>query len=110
MVRRSQIKRFSQGVAQRFRPEKIILFGSYAYGRPTKDSDVDLLVIMNRTRHRGERMSLRIRHAIPAGFPLDLLVRTPRFVAQRMAWGDCFTQEILTKGQVLYEAPHTRLD
>ena len=74
MVRRSQIKRFSQAVAQKFRPHKIVLFGSYAYGKPTKDSDVDLLVIMDRTRYRGERMSVRIRDAIPAGFPLDLLV------------------------------------
>ena len=106
MVRRAQIKRFTQAVAEKFRPHKIVLFGSYAYGKPTEDSDVDLLVIMNRTRYHGERMSLRIRHAIPAGFPLDLLVRTPAFISRRVAWGDCFTQEILTKGKVLYEAAH----
>lgn len=105
MVRRSQIKQFSLAIAEKFRPHKIVLFGSYAYGKPTEDSDVDLLVIMDRTRYRGERMSLRIRNAIPAGFPLDILVRTPNFISKRMAWGDCFTQEILTKGKVLYEAP-----
>ena len=53
-----------------------MLFGSYAYGKPTEGSDVDLLVIMDRTRNRGERVSVRIRHAIPRDFPLDLLVRT----------------------------------
>ena len=105
MVERTKIKTFCDSVAKQFRPQKIILFGSYAYGKPTEDSDVDLLVIMGRTRHRGERMSLRIRHAVPAGFPMDLLVRTPGFISKRMTWGDPFTQEILTKGKVLYEAP-----
>ena len=104
MVNPVKIRSFCNAVAKQFRPRKIILFGSYAYGSPTEDSDVDLLVVMNRTRHRGERMSLRIRHAVPAGFPLDLLVRTPRFISKRMAWGDTFTQEIFTKGKVLYEA------
>jgi predicted nucleotidyltransferase len=105
MVERAKIKTFCNAVAKRFRPHKIILFGSYAYGQPTEDSDVDLLVVMNRTRYRGERMSLRIRHAISAGFPMDLLVRTPGFISKRMTWGDPFTQEILLKGKVLYEAP-----
>ena len=104
MVERSKIRSFCAVVAKQFRPQKIILFGSYAYGQPTADSDVDLLVVMNRTRHRGERMSLRIRLAMPASFPMDLLVRTPHSLSQRMTWGDPFTQEILTKGKVLYEA------
>ena len=66
---------------------------------------MDLLVVMNRTRYRGERMSARIRQAIHAGFPVDLLVRTPGFIAKRLAWKDCFTEEIMRKGRVLYEAP-----
>ena len=77
MVKRSRIRAFSDAIARGFHPQKIVLFGSYAYGKPTEDSDVDLLVIMNRTRLKGERMSVRIRHAIPRDFPLDLLVRTP---------------------------------
>jgi predicted nucleotidyltransferase len=105
MVERTKIRFFCDEIAKQFRPKKIILFGSYAYGDPTVDSDVDLLVIMNRTRYRGERMALRIRQKIPAGFPLDLLVRTPAFVSRRLAWGDSFTREILTQGKVLYEAP-----
>jgi len=103
VVDRRQIVEFSRAVARQFRPQKIILFGSYAYGSPTGDSDVDLLVIMPFDRKRG-RKSLEIRRRIPASFPLDLIVRTPEFIAQRLAWGDCFTQEILAKGQVLYEA------
>ena len=104
MVDRAQIREFSQAVAQRFHPEKIILFGSYASGIATEDSDVDLLVIMPRTRQRGERISVRIRHAVPRNFPLDLLVRTPAEVAKRLRWGDCFLREIMERGEVLYEA------
>ncbi len=105
MVERAKIREFSKAVAQKFRPQKIILFGSYAYGKPTEDSDVDLLVVMPFDRRQG-RKSLEIRRAIPAGFPMDLIVRTPEFIAQRLAWGDCFTQEIVTRGKVLYEADH----
>ncbi len=104
MVERVKIRNFCEAVAKQFRPRKIILFGSYAYGKPTEDSDVDLLVVMSRTRHRGERMSLRIRLAMPASFPMDLLVRTPADISKRLRWGDCFMQEIIEKGKVMYEA------
>ena len=97
MVDRMQIRKFSEAVAREFRPEKIILSGSHAYGKPTADSDVDLLVIMPFDRKQG-RKSLEIRQRIPADFPLDSIVRTPEFIAQRLEWDDCFTREILTKG------------
>ena len=105
MVERAKIRSFCNAVAKQFRPQKIILFGSYAYGKPTPDSDVDLLVVMNRTRYHGERMSFRIRKAVDAGFPMDLLVRTLAFITKRLAWKDCFTEEIIRKGKVLYESP-----
>ena len=106
MIDRRQIRKFSAAVAREFHPEKIILFGSYGYGKPTEDSDVDLLVIMARTRERGERMSVRIRHAVPRNFPLDLLVRTPAEVDKRLRWGDLFLREVMEKGELLYEADH----
>ena len=109
MVKRSQIRAFSRAVARQFLPQKIVLFGSYGYGKPTENSDVDLLVIMSRTRERGERMSVRIRHAISRDFPLDLLVRTPGDVARRLRWGDPFICELLEKGRVLYEANDARM-
>jgi predicted nucleotidyltransferase len=84
MVERARIKHFCDEVAKKFRPRKIILFGSYAYGQPTEDSDVDLLVVMNRTRYRGERMSIHIRRALQRDFAMDLLVRTPADVAKRL--------------------------
>ena len=106
MVERAQIREFTDAVARTFHPERIILFGSYASGTATDDSDVDLLVIMPRTRSHGERMSLRIRNAIPRQFPLDLLVRSPSEIARRLRWGDSFVQEIMKSGELLYEAHH----
>ena len=106
MIRRRQIIKFADEVARQFRPHKIVLFGSYAYGKPTVDSDVDLLVIMDRTRYRGERMSVRIRHAVARDFPMDLIVRTSAEVSKRLRWGDCFMKEVIEKGEVLYETGH----
>jgi uncharacterized protein len=104
MVNRSQIHAFSDAIARKFRPRKIVLFGSYAYGKPRENSDVDLLVIMPRTRCRGERMSVRILQSVPRDFPVDLLVRTPSDVAKRLRWRDPFICELVEKGRVLYEA------
>src|ERR1700685_176602 len=103
LVNRYQIRAFSNAIAREFRPRKIVLFGSYAYGKPTEDSDVDVLVIMPFNRKRG-RKSLEIRQRIQADFPLDLIVRTPEFIERRLQWGDCFIREILAKGDILYEA------
>src|SRR5207253_9034249 len=88
-------------IAERFQPDKIILFGSYAYGTPTRDSDVDLLVIMP-TRNQIAQ-AVRIDEAIEPGFALDLLVRTPKTLEERLRWGDWFLREIVTRGKVLYE-------
>jgi len=106
MVSRRAIKKFTDEVARRFKPRKIILFGSYAYGKPTDDSDVDLLVIMP-GKGRAHDKSLRIRLGVDAGFPMDLIVRTPAELRRRLSWGDWFLREIMDKGIVLYDAAHT---
>ncbi len=84
-------------------PEKIILFGSYAAGRATDDSDIDMLVIMP---FDGSSIckSAEMRLSLSSKYSIDLLVRTPQQIAQRLELGDCFYQEILDKGKVLYEA------
>src|SRR3970040_1856091 len=74
-VPRAVIRRFARQVAERFQPDKIILFGSYAYGTPTADSDVDLLVIMPCRNELDQ--AVKIRWAIEAPFAMDLIVRTP---------------------------------
>ncbi len=105
MVTRRQIRDYAQEIARQFRPRRIILFGSYGYGKPTRDSDVDLLVIMPH-RGRGVEKAIEIRLKVRAPFPMDLLVRSPQKIRQRLAWGDYFIEEILEKGETLYEAHH----
>src|SRR2546421_6752247 len=99
------IRRFARRIAKRFRPQKIILFGSYAYGTPHAESDVDLLVIM-RTRNIIDE-SIRICLAFERQFSLDLIVRTPHQIALGLKEDDrdWFLYEVMTKGKVLYEAP-----
>ena len=107
MIEFAAIQTFCDKVAEEFHPLKIILFGSHARGGATGDSDVDLLVGMPQARRRGERMSVRIRHAVPRNFPLDLLVRTPAEVSKRLRWGDDFLREVMATGRVMYEAHHS---
>jgi predicted nucleotidyltransferase len=95
------IRRFAREVAERFRPEKIILFGSYAYGEPHADSDVDILVIMPARNQHAQ--SVKIRLAIPAPFPMDLLVRTPKKWQDSLDDGASFPTEVASKGKILYE-------
>src|SRR5437764_4015652 len=103
MIQRRTIKKFTDEVARRFKPIKIILFGSYAYGRPTEDSDVDLLVILP-GKGRPQDKSLRIRQEVEVDFPIDLIVRTPSEVHRRLLWGDSFLQEEIGIVVLLYEA------
>jgi uncharacterized protein len=98
------IRRYARRVAEQFRPERIILFGSYAYGDPNADSDVDLLVVMPARNQLDQ--AARIRLKLPAPFAMDLIVRTPRRMQQRLDWGDSFITEIVSKGRILYEAKH----
>jgi predicted nucleotidyltransferase len=95
------IRQFARQVAERFQPDKIILFGSYAYGTPHEDSDVDILVVMPARRQHSQ--AVRIRWAIPAPFPLGLIVRTPKNLQWRLEEGESFHTEIVTRGKVLYE-------
>jgi uncharacterized protein len=98
------IRRFARAVAERFHPDKVVLFGSHAYGQPHADSDVDILVIM--PAQNAIDQATRIDREIEAPFPLDLIVRTPRVLSWRLREGDSFLQEVMSKGRVLYEKAH----
>src|ERR1700730_12660253 len=95
------IRRFARQVAERCQPDKIILFGSYAYGTPHDDSDVDILVVMPARSQLV--MAARIEIAIDPPFPLDLIVRTPKQMKWRLEEHESFLTEVATKGKVLYE-------
>jgi len=95
------IRRFARRIAERFQPDKIILFGSYASGKPHEESDVDLLVIM-RAKDAIDQ-SIRIKMAFKRPFSLDLIVRTPSQIERGLKDDNWFLREIMEKGKVLYE-------
>jgi predicted nucleotidyltransferase len=95
------IRRYARAIAEEFQPERIILFGSYAYGTPHEDSDVDLLVVM--PAYNQHNQAVRIQWRLAAPFPLDLIVRTPKQVAWRLEEGESFTTTIVSQGKLLYE-------
>ena len=105
MATMAEIEECGQRIGEEFHPDKVLLFGSYAYGTPTRDSDVDLLVI---TPFEGKSVqkSVEIRTRFRPPFPMDMLVRTPEKVKERIATGDSFMREIVSRGRVLYEAAH----
>lgn len=103
-VTKSDIQRVVDRIVQEMTPERVILFGSYAYGKPNQDSDVDLLVVMNSR----ERPNLRVARVLGAiydvkNFPMDILVRTPAEIRKRIELRDPFIREILERGKILYE-------
>jgi predicted nucleotidyltransferase len=95
------IRRYAREVAERFDPQKIILFGSHAYGQPHAASDVDILVVMPARNEIDQAVC--IDRVIDPLFPLDLIVSSPKNLAWRLKEGDSFLREIMTKGKVLYE-------
>jgi uncharacterized protein len=102
MVPIAEIQAYVREVAQRFKPEKVILFGSHAYGLPEANSDVDLLVIMEHSG-RPPYQEAKIRTTVRAPFSVDLMVRTPLRLRKRLAMKDSFITEIMRKGRVLHE-------
>ncbi len=97
----SAIRRYARQIAETFQPDKIILFGSYAYGQPHEWSDVDILVVM--PAYNQISKALRIINTLEAPFALELIVRTPKRLRRDWEDGDWFLREILAKGKVLYE-------
>ncbi len=98
-----ELPRAVERIVTALHPEKIILFGSYAYGKPTYDSDVDLLVIWDTDTPRKERHLAVARLLRPRVFALDLLVRTPQEIKSGLETGNFFLEEIVSQGKVLYE-------
>ncbi len=90
-------------VIKHFQPEKIILFGSCAWGTPTTYSDLDILVIMNVDGSLIRKEALISKVARPKLVPMDIIVRTPEQIQHRLEIGDPFIQRIMREGEVLYE-------
>ena len=109
MIDKKEINVFARKVAKEFNPERIILFGSYAHGNPSEDSDVDLLVIIRHNTRNAEK-ALEINRKIGRSFPLDLIVKTPQETHRRIKQKDIFLTSILNEGKTLYERVRKRMD
>jgi predicted nucleotidyltransferase len=101
--RNAHIKNLCGQIASEFKPEKIILFGSQAYGKPTAESDIDLLVVMP---YKGSpfQQAGEILKRLQVWMPVDLIVRSEKEIKQRLKIGDQFMRDILERGKVMYEA------
>jgi len=108
MIQPIDIEQSVDEIAEKFGPERIILFGAYAYGTPTEDSDVDLMII-RRYRGRSVDAAIRIRAGTTHRFPMDLLVRSPVEIRRRINWGDMFIIDVVENGIVLYDATNRRM-
>ncbi len=98
-----QLGEVVQRIVKAFNPLRIVLFGSYAWGNPTPDSDVDLLIVMDDSDRPARRSARVSRVLLDIPFPIDILVRTPEELRYRLRIGDCFIREIMVRGRVLYE-------
>ncbi|MDX2042666.1 MAG: nucleotidyltransferase domain-containing protein [Acidobacteriota bacterium] len=103
--RMAYIRKLCKRIAEAYHPEKIVLFGSHAYGTPTPESDVDLLIVMDFEGDSFEQ-TMKIRSELDLVTPMDLLVRTPKEVIWRLEDGDMFIVNIFCRGKVMYEAKH----
>src|SRR2546428_13150029 len=97
-----QIIGFVDRIAAGFKPRRIVLFGSYACGKPTGDSDVDLLITRQRWSMSPLTAAGRIRVALGVPFSMDLIVRSEADIQRRIAGGDGFLREVLETGITLY--------
>jgi len=106
MTLEQQIERIVRQIVEGYRPLKVILFGSYAYGEPTEDSDLDLLIVKETSERFIDRwVTVQELIADPERrIPVESIVVTPDELNWRLARGDQFFQEIVARGKVLYAA------
>lgn len=106
---RKQVDLLCRAIALEFHPDKIVLFGSHASGKPHPESDVDLLVVMPFEGSPFRQAAVILDHVVHAigVVPLDLLVRTAQQVQERIQMGDTFMRDVIERGRVMYEADHS---
>jgi predicted nucleotidyltransferase len=109
VVSADEIIAFADRVAASFKPRRIVLFGSYACGSPTEDSDVDLLITRQRWSMSPLTAAGRIRVKLGVPFSMDLIVRSEAEIQRRVAVGDGFLRELLETGITLYAADDARV-
>jgi uncharacterized protein len=99
-----KIKEVADMIVEKYQPEKIILFGSYAWGKPTKDSDVDLLIVKDSGEKKVERQRNLRKLLFGNNFPpMDLLVYNPEELEKRFEIKDIFLNKVFNDGVIIYE-------
>ncbi|TRZ77779.1 nucleotidyltransferase domain-containing protein [bacterium] len=107
MVTDQKIKIVADKIAKEYKPEKIMLFGSYAWGVPNVDSDVDLCIVKKTKDTRD--MARKIDGSLwGRTFPIDIIVYTPSTIKERIK-KDFFVKDIFEKGKILYESKLSRM-
>ena len=101
-ITKEQIQAVADKIAKEFSPEKIILFGSYAWGKPTKDSDVDIFIVKDIQNTEGLEREVSMA-LYPRPFPMDILVYHPEQIQKRYRLGDVFVKKIMDQGHLLYD-------
>ena len=103
MITKDKISEIIKKIASDYNPEKIILFGSYASGKPTENSDIDILVIKDSELPRPQRTMQLRRMLLGSGIPIDLIVYTPSEVESEKDKKYSFVYEVLNSGETVYE-------
>jgi len=108
MVKDKRIRKIISEIVEKikkdYQPDKIILFGSYAYGTPTEDSDIDLFIIKNTKKDSIYRFAevKKIVYSPDRIIPISPLVLTPNEIDEQLSHGNDFIKEVLKKGETLY--------
>jgi len=103
MIRQSEIQKVVRKIVDKYQPEKVYLFGSFAWGKPTKDSDVDLFIVKETNERKFDRQ-LKVRRIIAGDLPTDIIVYNKDEMKERLDLGDFFVSNILTKGKLIYDS------
>lgn len=98
----AEIQSITRKIVREYKPEKIILFGSFAYGKPKASSDIDMLIVKKTKKRRIDRIK-DVLYMIDNNFPFEPIVYTPQEIDKRLTLGDFFLQTIMQKGKILYE-------
>lgn len=99
---KKEVKRSVDRIKALYKPEKIFVFGSYASGNITADSDIDFFIIKKTTKVRRERNREVSRILADRQVPIDILVFTPAETEERRKIGDPFILDILNSGKLVY--------
>src|SRR3989338_1555359 len=98
------IQEITSKIIKEFNPQKVVLFGSHAWGSPKKESDIDLFIVKDDRKKNTREMAIDLERILSdRDIPLDILVYKPEQITKRLAVNDQFIAKIWRDGKILYE-------